>query len=237
MDRAAHFGWGLHAVERLRGRVGALVVVDVLSFSTAVDVAVTRGAQVMPMAPGDGQALPELVRAKAEGAMVAVRRGEPGYSLSPASLTGIEEGVRLILPSPNGARLSAAAVNGAAVFAGCLRNACAVAQAALEAAGQGDVGVVAAGEHWPGGEWRFAIEDLLGAGAVLHELGLAMEGEAGRACDAFRACGAHVGEFVRGSISGRELIGRGYPGDVDLAVEQDVSRSAPRLVDGAYRAA
>ena len=234
MDRAAHFGWGLHAVERLRGRVGALVIVDVLSFSTAVDVAVARGAEVTPMAPGDGQTLPEMVRAKAAGAVVAVRRGEPGYSLSPASLTGIEAGTRLILPSPNGARLSTAAVNGAAVFAGSLRNARAVAQAAL-GSGEGDVGVIAAGEHWPEGEWRFAIEDLLGAGAVLDALGLAMEGEARRACDAFRACGAHVGEFVKGSISGRELVGWGYANDVALAVEQEVSRAAPRLIDGIYR--
>ena len=40
--------WGLRGVEVLRDRVAVLVIVDVMSFSTTVDVAVARGASVIP---------------------------------------------------------------------------------------------------------------------------------------------------------------------------------------------
>jgi 2-phosphosulfolactate phosphatase len=43
---AAWSEWGMAGVVALRDRVAALVIVDVLSFSTAVDVAVSRGAVV-----------------------------------------------------------------------------------------------------------------------------------------------------------------------------------------------
>ena len=46
--------WGMAGVEALRERVSVLVIVDVLSFSTAVDVAVSRAlggfiAAVLPL--------------------------------------------------------------------------------------------------------------------------------------------------------------------------------------------
>jgi 2-phosphosulfolactate phosphatase len=34
--------------------------------------------------------------------------------------------------------------------------------------------------------------------------------------------------------SGKEMIGRGYPEDVEMAAELDVSGNVPRLVDGAF---
>jgi 2-phosphosulfolactate phosphatase len=36
--------------------------------------------------------------------------------------------------------------------------------------------------------------------------------------------------------SAKELIGRGYPEDVEMAADLDVSGCAPRLVEGAFRA-
>src|SRR3546814_7523464 len=58
-------------------------------------------------------------------------------------------------------------------FAGSLRNASAVAAAAQDAAAESirkRIAVIAAGEHWPGGNLRPAIEDLLGAGAIIERL-------------------------------------------------------------------
>ena len=45
--------WGMAGVEALREQASVLVIVDVLSFSTAVDVAVSRGAAVFPFSYGD----------------------------------------------------------------------------------------------------------------------------------------------------------------------------------------
>ena len=156
------------------------------------------------------------------------------FSLSPQSLMAITAGTRIMLPSPNGARLSLACGD-RPVFAGCLRNAAAVARAARQIASGGAVGVVPAGERWPDGSLRPAIEDLLGAGAIIHHLGLPCSPEAQVARDAFRSAGRDVERLIRASVSGCELIERGFADDVDIAVELEVSHSAPRLIGGAYR--
>ncbi len=226
--------WGMAGVAALRARASVLVIIDVLSFSTAVDVAVSRGAEVVPFRYGDADA----ARAEAErvGAVLAQPRRAAGgqFSLSPVSLLDISAGTRLLLPSPNGSRLSLGG-GGTPVLAGCLRNAAAVALAAREIAGGGAVGVIAAGERWPDGSLRPAIEDWLGAGAIIHHLDLPCTAEARVARDAFRAAGADVAHLVRDSVSGRELIEGGFVADVDLAVEMEASSCAPLLVDGAYR--
>ena len=41
-------------------------------------------------------------------------------------------------------------------------------------------------------------------------------------------------EVVRRSSSGQELIGIGYPQDIDVAAEVDVSEGVPVLEDGAF---
>lgn len=227
--------WGTAGVEALRDRVAVLVVVDVLSFSTAVDVAVSRGAAVLPFSHGDDAA----ARAAAEraGAVLArPRRAGGQFSLSPASLLEIPAGTRLMLPSLNGSRLSLAG-GGTPVLAGCLRNAAAVARTARELARDGDIGVIPAGERWPDGGLRPAIEDLLGAGAIIDALALPCSPEALVARDAWRSAGADLQRLIRASVSGRELDDGGFPHDVDLALELGVSPAAPLLIDGAYQAA
>ena len=141
-----------------------------------------------------------------------------------------------MLPSPNGSRLSLACGD-KPVLTGCLRNAAAVARVAREMAGSGAVGVIPAGERWPDNSLRPAIEDLLGAGAIVHHLALSCSPEAKVAQDAFRAAGQELASMVRASVSGQELISGGFSNDVELAVEQDASTSAPLLIKGAYRAA
>jgi len=227
----AFFDWGLDGAEALRERAACFVVVDVLSFSTAVDVACGRGAEVIPVALDRAAAAVEAARL---GAVLAGKRREGGYSLSPASLADIPAGTKIVLPSPNGATISAA-LAGRAVFAGCLRNAGAVARAA--AALGGDVAVIAAGERWrPSGALRPALEDLLGAGAILAALdGAALTPEAEAARAAFAALRDRLGPALRGSASGRELSEAGFTGDLDWAAALDVSSVAPRLFAGGFR--
>ena len=227
--------WGMAGVEALRERVSVLVIVDVLSFSTAVDVAVSKGAAVFPFPNGD-KAAAQAAAERVDAVVAQPRRvagGQP--SLSPMSLRSIPSGTQLVLPSPNGSRLSLACA-GKPVMAGCLRNAAAVARAAREMAGDGTVGVIPAGERWPDGSLRPAIEDLLGAGAIIHHLALPCSPEAQVARDAFRSAGDGLDWLVRASISGRELADRGFPGDVDMAVDMGASLCVPRLIEGAYRA-
>lgn len=226
--------WGLAGVGTLLEQAAVLIIVDVLSFSTAVDVAVSKGALVYPVPYGDEDAA--QTAADGVGAVLAKSRQSFGgqFSLSPRSLMAITAGTRIMLPSPNGARLSLACGD-RPVFAGCLRNAAAVARAARQIAGRRAVGVVPAGERWPDGSLRPAIEDLLGAGAIIHHLALPCSPEAQVARDAFRSAREDVERLIRASVSGRELIDRGFADDVDIAVELEVSHSAPRLIGGAYR--
>ena len=230
--------WGLHGIGALHARVAVLVVVDVLSFCTAVDVAVARGAVVHPFPFGE-EAAARTEAARLGAVHARPRRAADGqFSLSPASLLAIAPGTKLLLPSPNGARLGFAAgctPGRTTVLAGCLRNASAVARTARALAAGGAVGVVPAGERWPDDTARFAIEDLLGAGAVLDALGGDLSPEAEVARDAFRSARGDLSRLLRLSVSGRELVDGGFPGDVDLAAQHDVSAVAPLLTDGAFR--
>jgi 2-phosphosulfolactate phosphatase len=121
-----------------------------------------------------------------------------------------------------------------------LRNRHAVAEWLLARYPTDDVRValICAGERWPAGTLRPAVEDLWGAGALAD---LLLQGEwrnvapeAGAAAAAFRAVQGDVRDALRASASGRELIEAGYPGDVDVAAELDTSTSVPVLRDGAF---
>ena len=236
----ARFEWGLAGAVELGRSCAVLVVVDVLSFTTAVDVAVGRGIRVHPYQWG-AQAQEYAARI---GASVAVGRSKLSptqpWSLSPASLERAPLVADLVLPSPNGSSICAAAgKNGTPVLAACLRNARAVA-GWLTLSGYGTlarpIGVIASGERWPDGTLRPAVEDLLGAAAVLDGLahvpgGLSVEATVART--ALTATPDPVAA-IRGSASGRELIGYGFGADVEVAVAIDSSPVVPMIVNEAF---
>ena len=75
-------------------------------------------------------------------------------------------------------------------------------------AGRGrDIAIIPAGERWPDGTLRPAIEDLLGAGAILDALDTPMSSEALVARESFRSAGAELGAVIRASVSGGEFGG------------------------------
>jgi 2-phosphosulfolactate phosphatase len=226
--------WGEGGVVALAPASDVIVIVDVLSFSTAIAVATERGAVVIPYG---GRAESAAAYAEANQAILAGRgRGDPGYSLSPTSLLSISPGERLVLPSPNGSALTALAVESApsaVVLAGCLRNAGAVTRAAAQLGWR--IAVLPAGERWPADRsLRPAVEDLVGAGAIIARLPGTRSPEAEVAVAAYEAAAARLTDFLRHSSSGRELIERGFAADVDLAAQLDVSASAPQLINGAF---
>jgi 2-phosphosulfolactate phosphatase len=77
------------------------------------------------------------------------------------------------LPSPNGAAIATAAPPHVRVVAACLRNITAVGSQ-LTARGYSTpahpVAVIAAGERWPDGSLRPALEDLLAADRLISDL-------------------------------------------------------------------
>lgn len=226
--------WGLAGIEAWLPRASVFIIVDVLSFSTAVSVAVELGAVIIPFPYGDPDAA--AVEAVKRGAVAAApkRALREQFSLSPTSLKRLDPGARVLLPSPNGSRLSLE-TGGAPTICGSLRNVTAAAKAANDLAKDGVVAVIAAGERWPDQSLRPAIEDWLGAGAIIRSLGGIETPEATLARLAFSAAEPSLDAIIRGSISGCELIDRGFQADVDIALEIDSCASVPILDEGEYR--
>jgi 2-phosphosulfolactate phosphatase len=222
--------WGAAGIGQLAPDSDVIVVVDVLSFSTCVDIAVSNGAIVYPYAWNDASAADY---AASVGAVVAGSRhaNAAGYSLAPTSLRAIPAGTRLVLPSPNGATLSLA-TGAVPTLAGCLRNAAAVA-GMLDQFGR-RVGIIPAGERWPDGGIRPAIEDLIGAGAIIAQLSGTCSPEAEVARQAFLQARPDLAWYLAQCGSGCELAARGFAGDVELACALNESACVPLLRDGAY---
>ncbi|HEX5731175.1 2-phosphosulfolactate phosphatase [Microbacterium sp.] len=148
--------------------------------------------------------------------------------------------------SINGAAVAEAAEgSGAVVLLGALRNASAVARAvSREQLRRGDrtsIAVIAAGEltsRDPGAPLRFAVEDQLGAGAVIDALGLLgidhTSPEAAAACESFRALRGATKHLLTASGSGRELAERGLAAEVVAAAALDASDAVPVLREGVF---
>ena len=221
--------WGPAGAKILSESCDVLVVVDVLSFSTALTVAVERGAKVWPHTGGESAG--QLAR-DIDAVLAGNRSSHEGVTLSPASLRDLADDARLVLPSPNGSSIAFAAVNGALpVVAGCLRNAHAVARHLRDVE---RIGIVPAGERWGDGSLRPAYEDLVGAGAVVERLtaeepGVELTPDAEAAAAAFRWL-----RPLAQCPSGVELIDKGYADDVTIAEQVDASDVVPVMVEGRF---
>ena len=231
------FDWGPLGADAVAGDAAVVAVVDVLSFTTALGVAVERGIAVRPFAWRDESA---GRLAREHDAVLAVGRREvtePGQvSLAPGTIRRSRGIARLVLPSPNGATVCARLAEGSATVVGVsLRNAEAAAQWATREAG-GVVAVVAAGERWPDGSLRPAVEDLWGAGAFLDHLvrggATGLSPEAGAALAAYRSVAGSLSAALSACGSGVELREGGFAEDVAIAAEAGVSETVPILREG-----
>ena len=228
-DYDVRFEWGLEAAKRLSPGADVTVVVDVLSFSTCVEIACSRGAVVYPYIYKDDRA---QEFAKSVGAKCASpKRSKTELCLSPNSLAQLSAGEKVVLPSPNGSTICFS-IEKSKVICGSLRNARAVAERAKSIGKR--ILVIAAGEQWEEGKLRPAIEDMIGAGAILKELGGKKSPEAEWAIQSFKAFEKNLAVTINGCASGRELVERGFPEDVDCAIELNVSQAVPVLKDGYF---
>lgn len=246
-DQSGHrvrMEWGPVGAAAITRAGDVAVVVDVLSFTTTLSVAVERGIEVWPHRWRDARA---AAYAEQHGALLAVGRLEAReqagqVSLSPAAMQQVEGVERIVLPSPNGSTIAAALVDsGAAVAGGCLRNATAVAHWAAGQARQGGaICVIPAGERWPDDTLRPCAEDLWGAGAViaaLEEHGIGdLSPEARLASTAWRGVRGRITEELAGCAGGVELAAAGFGDDVAVAAQVDATATVPVLTGGAFTA-
>jgi 2-phosphosulfolactate phosphatase len=229
--------WGPTGAKALAPECNVAVVVDVLTFSTTVSVAVDEGIQVKPHRWADASASDAALAA---GATLAVPRPDAAagdVSLSPGTFRSANRLSRVLLPSPNGSTICAVlAEAGATVVVGCLRNRQAVARFLAERGGR--VLLVPAGERWPDDSLRPAIEDLWGAGGIAAALldgrtpEVAVSDEALAAAAAYAIVESRIGEALTACPSGQELLDIGYASDVAVAAELDASPAVPVLTDG-----
>lgn len=232
-DFEVRLEWGLPAVEHLAPDVDCVVVVDVMSFSTCVSVAIDNGALIYPYPWKDDSAIQYAEQIGAHAASFERSANGVSYSLSPHSLKMIPTGAKLVLPSPNGSTISFRARDyGIEVFSGCFRN---MAATARECARFKRILVIPCGERWPDGDFRPSVEDIAAAGGIIANLGRnSLSPEAESAAAIFR----HHSEQGMSSLhlcsSARELAKRGFEADIRLCLNVDVSAKACRLNDDFY---
>jgi 2-phosphosulfolactate phosphatase len=238
------FDWGLEGAAAVTFPADVSVVVDVLSFTTTLSIAVERGTAVWPYPWRDETA---QRYAEEHDAVLAVGRSQarPGQiSLSPASLRTTAAPARLVLPSPNGSTIAHHLASPAQVcLAASLRNAAAVVDwiRTRYVPNAVAVAVTASGERWPAGGLRPAVEDLWGAGAVVHGLAAAgwtaISPEAELARVGYEAVRGRERVALLACASGRELVDTGYASDVEIAAEADLGAAVPLLEDGRFMSA
>jgi 2-phosphosulfolactate phosphatase len=125
----------------------------------------------------------------------------------------------------------------AIVVAGSLRNCAAVARWALEQqADKGDrftVAVVACGADRHDGQLRFALEDLLGAGAIIDALAAVgidyCSPEAASAAASFTGLRNATGHLIGASTGGRAVAKSGGRAAIDVAIDVNSSDEVPIL--------
>ena len=200
--------WGDDGLARLAAS-DVVVVVDVLRFSSTVTTRVAAGGAVPLDAAAHAVSLNGAATCRAAAA------------LDPAPI----------------------------VLLGCPRNASAVAEAIADEqrrrGARTSIALIAGGELVPADAGaaartarRFAVEDLLGAGAIVDALGVRgidhTSPEAAAAGEAFRGLRAATRHLLAASGSGQELAERGAHDEVRAAAELDASTAVPVLREGVF---
>jgi 2-phosphosulfolactate phosphatase len=197
----------------------AVAVFDVLRATTSMTAALAAGVKEIRVF-GDVQSAADAAAVYGERRLLC---GEtrclppPGFDLgnSPAAFKReLHEGRTAFLSTTNGTRAVIAARNAAALFVGAIVNASAVANRLIET--RRDVTLLCAGT---GGQ--IAMEDLLGAGAVLSEM--IERGSAVPAGDVaeialrlFQSSRGNLREALASAAGGRNVIAAGLAEDVDF---------------------
>ncbi len=233
--------WAIEGLRYAMDRGNIVVIVDTLRFSTAAVTAVNNGFTIYPVSTRQSG----MKLARKLGAHLAGRPGRSKYSISPHCYikNRNDPNKKVVLFSPNGATCSESVKTGQIALIGCLLNARAVAVNLDRIGGElgKDVTIIAAGEQralttgrritydLESGYRVFAIEDYLGAGAIIAQCRLPRTAEAELCARAFSAARRRLGYFLKSSFSGRYLIGNRMRGDVEHASRLNLYEVLPVL--------
>lgn len=213
----------------------AAVVIDTLRATTSIAYAVAGGAKVEPV-----RSLAEARRRRGANTFLVGERGGkpvPGFDFgnSPVALRDSAlRGKRLVLTTTNGTGAIARCEGAKAIYAGALVNARAIA-ASIAKGSFTELFLVCAGRTT-----GIALEDLLGAGAILDALlgkdadPLPLSDGARIALELFRRERARLHRYIVACESGRNLTRLGSSDDVALCAQLDVLDVAPRLFRGQF---
>ncbi len=216
-----HVCWGQDGIAYYGAFFSAIVIVDVLSFCTTVDLALSKECSIIPTSLKDETQLLSL--AERQGAILAKKRNECGITLSPSSMRNLDPKQTILLTSPNGSSLMDIASRfEKPVFAGCFRNSKALSEF-LNLREFFPVLFVAAGERFSNAMLKPSLEDYWGVGSILANLNGDKTIEAEDAIQSFNSIASNLTSNLMACESGQELIVHGYEQDVELAAEFNAS--------------
>lgn len=230
--------WGIRGVKEASERGDIIIVVDVLSFSSAITNAVHNGVIIYPFPrTGDINEFGKLVEAEV-CILERTRARELGLpSLSATSFNEAHKGKRYVVSSINGATCVKEANENNYIFIGCLLNASAVASVVnqIQKDKNLNITVIASGERWSGSkdeprDLRPSIEDYLGAGAILELIDGTKSPEARVCIGAYKNSKSELNELILDCSSGRELLSMGFPEDVKFCSQINTLTEVPVVV-------
>ncbi len=227
------------APEALRG--AHVVAIDVLRATTTIVTALANGAAAVIPVLDPEDAVEVAKRLGRDRVLLCGERASvliKGFDLdnSPASYAPeIVAGKTLVFTTTNGTAALRAGAVAASVRAGAMVNRAAVADALT--AEHGEILLLCAGVHG-----RFALEDALGAGAlvdalVAREPNLELRDGARAAALLYRAVAPRLAEAVASADHAHDLAELGFGADIERCATLDVITTVPVLRDGLLVAA
>lgn len=214
-----------------------VVVFDVLRATTTVTAALSVGVKEILIAPSVTAAT-ELAAAHGSNAITCGETNclpPAGFTMgnSPRGFVPAYEGRTVFMATTNGTKAIIATAGAENVFAGALVNAAAVAREASQAGL--DVTLLCAGTNG-----RMAMEDMIGAGAVLDaiaELGPVKHGSdvAIIAHELFRFARNDLKGVLSRSAGGQNVIRNGLADDIDFCAKLNSLTAVGRVTENPLR--
>ena len=229
--------WGTRGVLEASKRGDIIILVDILSFSSAVTSAVHHGVIIYPFTGiGDINEFGEKINADV---CLLDRMKARELNLPSLSITSFNEShkdKKYVVSSINGATCVSVAGENDYIFLGCLLNSTAVAKTANQVQEEKllNITVIASGERWSSlgnepKELRPNIEDYLGAGAILELLNGTKSPEAKVCISSYQNSKKEIVELIKDSSTGREVINMGFPEDVEFSSQVGLFNEVPIL--------